>query len=337
MRLDAAWPGLDVDEHPELFAGALVTDGRAGAPAAGREFEVVVFDDAVGLREIEGLGAPRGCSEAGADVRIATDRSKLQRVAGACRPGAAGEADGGVDRGAKRDEGIDREIGDCDASVEVGIPGGERLAPLIGCLELRACAGCEEAGLARRNLSGGHAFRRDRGAHRDRPDARARRLRRGGNRASTLAVEDDDRSGILVGGRQLAEAVVTCCAVEVEVELGHIGDGMIEDGEAGWTGDNAAEVTGSDEHDVGLDARLVQHHLHERGRVFAVAELALEDVDGAIGLESVDAELEPDIADVADDEVVDRGDLVCRGLLACDQLGDCGPHLVGEGELFPNE
>ena len=56
---------------------------------------------------------------------------------------------------------------------------------------------------------------------------------------------------------------MTGCSVEVEVEFGNIGDGMVEDGEAGRTRDNAPEVAGPDEDDVGLDARLVQHDLHE--------------------------------------------------------------------------
>ena len=68
-------------------------------------------------------------------------------------PGAAGEGDLGLDGGAKRRERSDCEVGDRDSAIEVGVPGGERLEPFIGRLELRACAGCEEAGLPRRKLS----------------------------------------------------------------------------------------------------------------------------------------------------------------------------------------
>ena len=153
MSLDAARPGLNVDDNTELLVGALVTDGRAGGPAAGREFEVVVFDNAVGLREIERLCAPCGSGEAGADVGVAPDRAELQRVAGARGPGAAGEGDLGLDGGAKRRERSDCEVGDRDSAIEVGVPGGERLEPFVGRLELRAGAWREEAGLPRREIS----------------------------------------------------------------------------------------------------------------------------------------------------------------------------------------
>ncbi len=151
-----------------------------------------------------------------------------------------------------------------------------------------------------------------------------------------LALVDLEREGAAVHDGELVDAGVLGGAVEVEVERGDVGDGVIEGREARRRGLDAAAHARADEDDGGGDARLAEHGDDDRRLVLAVAPAARDRLRAAAGLDALEAQLERDVAE-ARGVLVDGPHLGGVVLEALRDLLDLAPDLVVHVELIARE
>ncbi len=153
--------------------------------------------------------------------------------------------------------------------------------------------------------------------------------------------------GVLILGGQFRHAREFRRAVHVEIQAGHVGDGMVENRQRGRRLVDATAAAGAQQHQLRVDAHAAEQG-HEEGRlVLAITEAALENLGRLVRLVAVDAELEADVARVLDDQAVDglhlvgeRAQATCRLLRGLLQ-GAIVLHLVDDqvpvpaADLFP--